>query len=90
MSLAEVLFLTIIVYLAYRFIFSFLLPIVRATHQVRQQFRDMRDPAGDAQATGNRTGPTGNPTGSATGNGGAARRSPKPPADDYIDFEEVK
>ena len=83
MSLAEVLFLTIIVYLAYRFIFSFLLPIVRATHQVRQQFRDTRDPAGDSQATGNRTGST-------TSNGSAARRSPKPPADDYIDFEEVK
>ena len=89
MSLAEVLFLTIIVYLAYRFIFSFLLPIVRATHQVRQQFRDMRDPTGDAQASGNRTGATGNRTG-ATGNGGPARQSPKPPADDYIDFEEVK
>jgi len=76
MSLAEVLFLTIIVYLAYRFIFSFLLPIVRATHQVRQQFRDTRDPSATETGSTTKTDPT--------------KRSPKPPADDYIDFEEVK
>lgn len=73
MPLADVLFLVIVVYLVYRFIFNFLLPIVKATHHFRQQFRDVR---GDAQQ------------GSA-GPGGE-KRSHKPPAEDYIDFEEIK
>jgi len=116
MYVADVLFLAIVVYLAYRFIFNFLLPIVRATHQVRQQFRDnfgdsgrqrgwgtpadgagarpgaanggtrdtpggMKDPAGGTKDT---------PGGMANGGAGAAKRTYKPPAEDYIDFEEIK
>jgi hypothetical protein len=101
MLLADILFLTIVVYLAYRFIFNFLLPIVRATHQVRQQFRDMRGSGGsggsprgssDAAASGaasaSRPGSGGG--GSRTAGNGGGKGTYKPPAEDYIDFEEVK
>jgi hypothetical protein len=107
MLLADILFLSILVYLAYRFIFNFLLPIVRATHQFRQQFRngfggsqrggDFRaqgsggnDPEGaprGSAAAGTRSGSGG---GSGTAGTGGGKGTYKPPAEDYIDFEEVK
>jgi hypothetical protein len=92
MLLADILFLTIVVYLAYRFIFNFLLPIVRATHQVRKQFRNMQGsggaPGGTPPGSGGASRSGGGPDTAA--NGGGARGSYKPPAEDYIDFEEVK
>ena len=101
MLLADILFLTIVVYLAYRFIFNFLLPIVRATHQVRQQFRNARGPVSDDFSGPKEPGraPGGSDAGGArrtsgSGSGaagtGGGKRSYKPPAEDYIDFEEVK
>jgi hypothetical protein len=102
MFLADILFLAIVVYLAYRFIFNFLLPIVRATHQVRQQFRDMRGSGGAGPGAGGaRPGPGGAGTGAGGAQQGAAsggtrsgsgggKGTYKPPAEDYIDFEEVK
>jgi hypothetical protein len=124
MLLADFLFLVIVVYLAYRFIFNFLLPIVRATHQVRQQFRNMggandfgggtrssedsggsdaggaRPDAGARPSGGTRpdAGGAARPSGGARPDAGGAARpgsgggkgSYKPPAEDYIDFEEVK
>jgi len=80
MLLADVLFLAIVVYLGYRFIFNFLLPIVRTTHHVRKQFRQNFGEPGSPDPT-NGTKPT---------PGGGAKRSYKPPAEDYIEFEEVK
>jgi hypothetical protein len=79
MFLADVLFLAIVVYLGYRFIFNFLLPIVRTTHHVRKQFQHMRDSA--ASGPGPRSSDQSQPT---------EKRTHKPPADDYIDFEEIK
>jgi hypothetical protein len=78
MPLADILFLAIVFYLLYRFIFNFLVPVARATRQVREQFRNMQDPMGgggkpDAPKPGQRPGPSG-----------------KAPAGDYIDFEEIK
>jgi hypothetical protein len=101
MLLADILFLTIVVYLAYRFIFNFLLPIVRATHQVRQQFRNAQGPVSDnfsgSKDAGRAPGGSdagGARRGSGSGSGaagtGGGKRSYKPPAEDYIDFEEVK
>jgi len=92
MLLADILFLAIIVYLAYRFIFNFLLPIVRATHQVRKQFRDMQGSGGAAGGPPSGAGgaPAGSGGGSGTAGNGAGKATYKPPAEDYIDFEEVK
>lgn len=92
MLLADVLFLVIVVYLAYRFIFNFLLPIVRATHHVRQQFRQNFGGPGPQQPD-NRGTPPGThgarPGPTSSGNK-TEKHSYKPPAEDYIDFEEIK
>lgn len=32
----------LLAYIAYRFIFGFLIPVIRTTRQVRKQFREMR------------------------------------------------
>ena len=45
MSLSEIMFMAIVVYLLYRFIVNFLVPVMRATRQVREQFRNMQDQA---------------------------------------------
>jgi hypothetical protein len=89
MFLADVLFLVIVVYLAYRFIFNFLLPIVKATHHFRQQFRDVR---GDGNFGGGARSGSGNASDARQGSTspGGEKRSHKPPAEDYIDFEEIK
>jgi len=121
MSLSEIMFMAIVVYLLYRFIVNFLVPVMRATWQVREQFRNMQDqanggggPSGDGASRGGAPhggfGPGYRPgagsgagfgTGAAPGQGsnagaaprpgaGEKRSSGKPPAEDYIDFEEIK
>jgi hypothetical protein len=90
MLLADILFLAIVVYLAYRFIFNFLLPIVRATHQVRQQFRNMGGSngfGGGARSSEPTAAPDAQPGGARPS---GSKGSYKPPAEDYIDFEEIK
>lgn len=44
-SLAEIFFLGIALYVLYKFIFNFFLPVVKTTRQVREQFRNMQDQA---------------------------------------------
>jgi hypothetical protein len=104
MPLSEILFLAIVVYLLYRFIVNFLLPVVRATRHVREQFRDMQggqnpgdqtgyrpeQPSG-ASRTANATGAAGaTSAASTTGAASGRQSSTRPPAEDYIDFEEIK
>jgi hypothetical protein len=123
LSLSEIMFMAIVVYLLYRFIVNFLVPVMRATRQVREQFRNMQDqangghgPSGNDASRGGASrggfGPgyrpgagqgagfgPGSGFGAASGQGsgtasrpGASekRSSAKPPAEDYIDFEEIK
>jgi hypothetical protein len=85
MPLSEILFLAIVLYLLYRFIFNFLLPVVRTTRQVRQQFRNMQEGMGTNQPFN-----TGEQTRFNAGEQKQERPSAKPPAGDYIDFEEIK
>ena len=131
MSVSEILFLVVVLYILYRFVANFLLPVVRATRQVREQFRNMQgndqgsgspftgaggpfrsnqsagqaDPsgqpgrsAGQSGGAAGQTGPFAGQAGRApgqtgsTGSTSAAGKRPaaKPPADEYIDFEEIK
>jgi hypothetical protein len=96
MPLADILFLAIVVYLLYRFVFNFLLPVFRATRQVREQFRNMQGPANDvggsSQPGSARPGSSQRPfSGDASSSGQTGNKRPsKPPAEDYIDFEEIK
>jgi hypothetical protein len=94
MTPAEFIFVAIVLYLLYRFVFNFLLPVMRATHQVRQQFRNMQSGnppnfgphdqfashhTSESQTSSARSNPASQPKGTY-----------KPSADDYIDFEEIK
>ena len=108
MSVSEILFLAVVLYILYRFVANFLLPVVRATRQVREQFRNMQgndqggaspftgaaDPFRAKQSSGNPAGQAGRSPGQAgpTASTSASSKRPatKPPADDYIDFEEIK
>jgi hypothetical protein len=75
MQLSEVFFLVIVFYLLYRFLFNFLLPVIKATRHVRQQFRNMQGGMDEQR----------------NASPGAERHtSTKAPAEDYIDFEEIK
>lgn len=82
--LAEIFLLVITFYLLYRFVFNFLVPVVRTTRHVKQQFRNMQDAAGDQ--------PRQEPRGWAQSASGAQQRhsSTKGAAGDYIDFEEIR
>lgn len=69
-----------LIYLAYRFIFHFIIPVYKATKQVKKQFREMHsrmeDHMNQQQANPQAPGPP--------------PESRKHQAGDYIDFEEVK
>jgi hypothetical protein len=75
--------LAILIYLLYRFIAGFLIPVIRTTSHVRQQFNNMNKQAQENGPTPNAQGPTPN----------SHQNGPHPGASkvgEYIDFEEVK
>lgn len=74
--------LTLGIYLLYRFIFDFFIPIYRTSKKVHRQFQDMQ------QNGYGRTDAGAEPTYSSKTTG--SNYSPPPPDKDYIDFEEVK
>jgi hypothetical protein len=78
MPLSEIFFLVIVFYLLYQFVFNFLVPVFRTTRHVRQQFRNMRDGMGEQAQPQQTTRPN------------ERHSSTRGPAEDYIDFEEVK
>jgi hypothetical protein len=82
MPLSEIFFLAIVLYLLYRFVFNFLLPVVRTTRQVRQQFRNMQEGMGGEQQPFNNSERVQSQQKQPSGG--------KPPKEDYIDFEEIK
>lgn len=76
--LLSLLFWLLLGYLAYRFVFGFLLPLVRTTRQVRKSFREMNQRMNEH-------------FGGAPGPDPQRVHPSAPPAgkDDYIDFEEI-
>lgn len=79
--------LAILIYLLYRFIGGFLVPVIRASRQMRRQFHNMnqngsnndqQDPSPDNGFGSN--GPA---------QGGKAQKSSSSKVGEYIDFEEV-
>ena len=80
MALSEIFFLAIVFYLLYRFVFNFIVPVARTTRHVRQQFRNMQDAQESMREQG----------GHQARPSGPQRPAQKPPAGDYIDFEEIK
>jgi hypothetical protein len=74
--------LAILIYLLYRFIAGFLIPVIRTTSHVRQQFNNMNKQQDDGPMP-NAQRPTPNAQGQETGSGTSK-------VGEYIDFEEVK
>lgn len=89
MPLSEILFLAIVLYLLYRFI-QFLLPIIRATRQIREQFKNMQDHVNNTSRPGERQ--TNTFSGNTASQSGSSKQQPegKTPVGEYIDFEEIK
>jgi hypothetical protein len=84
MALSELFFLVIVFYLLYQFVFNFLVPVLRTTRHVRQQFRNMRDGMGERHYQEQ-------PQPQQTASRPQERHSSaRGPAEDYIDFEEIK
>ena len=74
------LFYAFLIYLAYRLIFHFIIPIYKTTKQVKKQFREMHSQMEDhinQQQANQQTMPP-------------KQEDKKAQAGDYIDFEEVK
>jgi hypothetical protein len=85
MSFVRLLILIIGIYLAYRFVFHFLLPVYRTSKRMHQQFKGMQEKMnqemhGDPSRFG----------GAATSGSRNSKPSGTSVNKDYIDFEEVK
>ena len=74
------LFFAFLIYLAYRLVFHFIIPIYKTTRQVKKQFREMHSRMQDNMSQQQ---PQQQPVTPATEN-------KKKQAGDYIDFEELK
>jgi hypothetical protein len=66
------------IYLLYRFIFGFVIPVASATKQMSRKMQEFQQ---QQQNNYQQQQSTYNP---------AANKNPKPGADDYIEFEDVK
>lgn len=73
------LFWAIVIYLLVRFIFNFLIPVFKATRQMRNQVKEFQSKMEEQQ--------TQQPF---RGSAQAQQANPKASKEDYIDFEEVK
>jgi hypothetical protein len=74
------LFYAFLIYLAYRLVFHFIIPIYKTTRQVKKQFREMHSRMQDNMSQQQ---PYQQPATPAT-------ETKKQQAGDYIDFEELK
>jgi len=91
MALSEVFALGIVLYLLYKFVFNFFLPIFRTTKHVRQQFKNMQENMQDP--TGQPNNPFQRPYTQQSGPAPTQKKpdpSSKNTMGEYIDFEEIK
>lgn len=73
----------ILIYCVVRFVFNFLIPVMRTAKQMKSQVKDFQDRMNSQQFEGN-------VNEQAAAQQQPKRPAPKPKAEDYIDFEEVK
>jgi hypothetical protein len=82
--------LLLLAYIAYKFIFGFVIPVSRATRNVRRQFKAAQEEMAARMQEQQGFDPYGaNPQGATAAN---ARTEPSKPTSkgDYIEFEEIK
>lgn len=82
MKILETAFELFVLYLLYKLIFDFIIPLVKSTQQVKKQFGDMSARMQEKMNEQQKQSPGFKPTVSAA--------TPPGKGDDYIDFEEVK
>jgi hypothetical protein len=70
-----------LVYLAYQFIFNFLVPVFKTTQQVKKRFREMHEQMNKSQNEGQY---------SSSQQAQSSHGPGKNAGDEYIDFEEIK
>lgn len=79
----------IVIYCLVRFIFNFLIPIMRAARQMKSQVKDFQERMGGQQQQGN-VNSQGFQGHSGHQSAQPKRPTPGPKSEDYIDFEEIK
>jgi len=82
MSIFKLLFELFLLYLAYKLIFEFIIPVYRTTKQMKQKMADLHQKMESQQRQNAASPESTGPTSSKTAN--------KTVAGDYIDYEEVK
>lgn len=80
MNIFKLLFELFVIYILYKFIFEFIIPVYKTTRQVKQKMNDMQQRMQENQR--------------ATANEQFTKPQPeahkKPVHEDYIDYEEIK
>ena len=77
---AEIVFYAILVYLVYKLVFNFIMPVSQVSRQIKEQFRNVHETMQE-QAKQSRQQEAPDPV---------KRPDTTRRADDYIDFEEIK
>lgn len=75
----EWLFTFLVIYFLYKLIFDFIVPVYKTTSQVKNRFNEMNQQQQQYQQQRQASTPS-----------QKQQNKPKPPAEDYIDFEEIK
>lgn len=82
MSAMKIILYALLIWFLYNLVFRFIVPIYRASRQMKRQFNQVRERMEEEQRRQQQA---------SSGPGFQESQSPKaPPAGDYIDFEEVK
>jgi hypothetical protein len=74
------------IYFAYRFIFNFLIPVVKTTRQVKKQFDSVREQQAYHQQQANHQ----QQTYQQQAQPSAFKKTTKASDEDYLEFEEIK
>lgn len=80
MSLIRVIFELLVLYLVYKLIFDFIIPVYKTTKQVKQKVNEMQSQMNEHKQQQQENQFTAEPKNNTT----------KPKKEDYIEFEEVK
>ncbi len=77
----RVLLYIFLIYLAYQFIFNFVIPVYKTTQRVKKGFREMHEQMNDFASGQKQSTPQPSPS---------SNNSAKETTGEYIDFEEIK
>lgn len=81
MNIFKLLFELFVIYILYKFIFEFVIPVYRTTRQVKQKMNDMQQRMRENE---------GSPVNNQYTKTQAPEAHKKPVHEDYIDYEEIK